>query len=206
MNKYTNEEIGIIVSALKDNKTALDIFLNGLDCKIFDHKVCDKSIINENSISTNDILEINLANLAENEIEKTLEFFYAHDFPKLEKLIMPQYLNIKNLETIVFSLFKKDKINIFVSLNNIIFNGNTTENMFHTIFNHFSLYSNFTRKFHQYSEYYKKNCVYVSIKNIGNLNLDNKIWLKGVTKNNIHSVTYTNGMSEKIPFVIYVSR
>ena len=207
MNNYTNEEIGIIVSALKYDKNALNIFLNGLDnSKILINKEIWKSIIYENNISTNDILQIDLSELFEDEIKKTIEFFYAHSFPKLEKLVMPQHLNIQDLETTVFGIFREDRIDTFLSLEEIFFGGNTTENMFHTIFNHFNLYNNFTRKIHQYSEYHGTNCVYISIKNIGSLNLNNKKWLKGFSLNNVYLVKNVNGTSEKSPLVICVRR
>lgn len=103
-------------------------------------------------------------------------------------------------------MFREDRVDKFNSLQNIIFHGNATENTFHSIHNHFCMYSNFRRSKTVYSEQYGVNGAYVFIEHIGSIDLINAIWLKGIKSKNMYLATYENGKLEHCPFIISIIR
>jgi hypothetical protein len=209
MSNYTNEEIGIITMALRDNPEALGIFLNGLNMDTNVNKeYCDHTIINELNANTNNILEIDLTDLDESNTNKAIEFFYEHDFPKLEKLTMPLYAGSEYcLERLVCGLFREEQIDEIPSLTYIIFKSQgMTEDILYRIYNHFSLYTKFVRKIPQYTERFGMNAIYISVHNTQIQKFINPNWLRGFMSTKRYQVEYKNEKTENCPFIINVSR
>jgi hypothetical protein len=202
MSNFSNEEINIIVSALGDNQNALNIFLNNINIK------CDHTIIDILNPNTNFIIEIDLTYLLETQTHKTLDFFYARDFPSLKKLILPKNFTEQSLQHLILHLFSEDRIDEFPSLDEIVFHSNCyTENYLHIIYNHFSLYTQFLRNIPTYSDFYKSNVVFIFIKNTGIPHFTNTNWLRGqLSIKNDYSIKYKNNKMENKPFIINVSR
>ena len=208
MSNYTNEEIGIISMALKDNTEALNIFLNGINSNTKNKEYYDHTIINELNVNTNTILEIDLTELYESNTNKAIEFFYSHNFPALQKIIMPLYIEEEYLHRLVYGLFREEQVDEFPSLTHIVFHSQgMSEDMLHRIYNHFSLYTKFVRRISQYSELYGMNASYIFVQNTGiQQKLASPNWLRGFMSTKRYRVEYANEKTDDCPFIINVSR
>ena len=208
MSNYTSKEIGIISMALKDNPDALNTFFSGLNSGVKNKEYCDHTIINELNTNTDTILEIDLTELYESKTNVAIEFFYSHNFPALQKITMPLYIEEGYLDKLVYNLFREQQVNEFPSLTHIIFHSQgMCEDVLHRIYNHFSLYTKFVRNIPQYSELYGMNASYIFVQNTGiQQKLANSNWLRGFASTKKYKVEYINENPDNCPFIINVSR